>query len=256
MTKLELFKKLGEFNPLTHTTRWVNVQEFINEFATLYQKNGGLGRGWDRWYKIIKVKNDKTTIWTWEPSDTEKERILNSLDTYIKFKKIKFPIQGIPSAHFLIKICGQQNKNINRPIRKDIKNFYTKSPCVVCGNTSNLVCDHKNDLYNDPRVLDPRTQLFSDFQSLCNHCNLQKRQVSKETRRTGLRWGATNIPHMKHWGVDFTVGGCSYDPDDPYAMVGTYWYDPVQFHKDVLKIVFKRTNSTNQLSTQFSSSCP
>ena len=256
MTKLELFKKLGGFNPITHTTRWVNINEFVGEFSTLYQKNGGLGRGWDRWYKILKVKNDRTIVWTWEPTKEEEENILSNLDTYLKLKKIYFPVQGTPSAHLLIKICGQQNKNINRPIRKDIRNFYSKEPCSVCANISNLVCDHKNDLYNNPRVLDTKTQLFSDFQSLCNHCNLQKRQIAKITKRTGLRWKATNIPHMKHWGVDFTRGGEQYDPNDPDAMVGTYWYDPIQFHKDVLRIVFKRTNSTDQRSIQFSSSCP
>ena len=51
MTKLELFKSLGEFNPLTQTTRWVNVSEFVGDYISLHQKNGGLGRGWERMYK-------------------------------------------------------------------------------------------------------------------------------------------------------------------------------------------------------------
>jgi hypothetical protein len=31
------------------------------------------------------------------------------------------------------------------------------------------------------------------------------------------------------FGVDFLEGDESYDPADPHAMVGTYWYDPVAF---------------------------
>ena len=56
-------------------------------------------------------------------------------------------------------------------------------------------------------------------------------------QRGGKRWGATNIPSLKHWGIDFTQGGETYDPRDTDAMVGTYWYDPIQFHKDILILV-------------------
>lgn len=52
----------------------------------------------------------------------------------------------------------------------------------ICGSKSHLVTDHKNDLYNDIRVLNSKTQTVDDFQCLCNHCNLQKRQISKQTK--------------------------------------------------------------------------
>lgn len=63
----------------------------------------------------------------------------------------------------------------NRPIRKDIEKYHKQMGCVVCGSKSQLVTDHKNDVYNDPRVLDTNTQTKDDFQCLCTHCNLQKR---------------------------------------------------------------------------------
>lgn len=125
----------------------------------------------------------------------------------------------------------------SRPIRKDIDKYHKTVGCVVCGSKSQLVTDHKNDLYNDMRVLDVKTQTVDDFQCLCNHCNLQKRQVAKKTRETGKRYGATNIPQLAHFGVDFILGDSEYDKDDVDAMVGTYWYDPVAFMKHIVETI-------------------
>jgi hypothetical protein len=128
-----------------------------------------------------------------------------------------------------------ENLNLNnyRPIRKDIKNYYKKLPCCACGSTYDLVCDHKNDLYNDKRVLNINTQTFNDFQSLCIHCNLQKRQVLKKTKETNKRYKATNIPSLKIFGIDFIYGNEKFNYNDPNAMVGTYWYDPIEFMKKI-----------------------
>ena len=116
-----------------------------------------------------------------------------------------------------------------RPIRKDIHSFHKAMGCVVCGSHSDLVTDHKNDLYNDLRVLDLKTQTAGDFQCLCNHCNLQKRQVARQVIKTGKRIGATTIPSLSIWGVDFVEGDETFDDKDTNAMVGTYWYDPIEF---------------------------
>jgi 5-methylcytosine-specific restriction endonuclease McrA len=121
--------------------------------------------------------------------------------------------------------------NIKRSIRKNIKDYHYKKGCVVCGCFSNLVIDHKNDLYNDKRVLNTKTQKLSDFQCLCTHCNLQKRQVCKRTKKLGLRYGATNIESLKIFGIDFISGDETIDFNDNNALKGTYWYDPVEFMK-------------------------
>ena len=117
----------------------------------------------------------------------------------------------------------------NRPIKDEIRQALAHTPCVACGQTSDLVVDHKNDLYNDPRVLDRNTQTLDDFQSLCNSCNLKKRQVCRRTKETGRRYGATNIPSLAVFDIDFTSGDETFDPNDVDAMKGTYWYDPVEF---------------------------
>ena len=92
------------------------------------------------------------------------------------FNHINNGIVGI----FVISKIDINNKLINnRQIRRDIIEYYRKISCVICGSNTDLVCDHKNDLYNDMRVLNTKTQRLDDFQSLCNHCNLQKRQICK-----------------------------------------------------------------------------
>lgn len=126
------------------------------------------------------------------------------------------------------------NNHINRRcIRKDIKSYHYKTGCVCCGSKNDLVIDHKNDLYNDPRVLDKDTQTIDDFQCLCQHCNLQKRQVCKYTIQNKKRYGATNIAQLKIFGVDFIEGDETLDLNDTQALKGTYWYDPVAFMKHI-----------------------
>jgi 5-methylcytosine-specific restriction endonuclease McrA len=118
-----------------------------------------------------------------------------------------------------------------RPISTKIREYYKETPCVVCGSCSSLIIDHKNDLYNDLRVLSLETQTINDFQVLCIHCNLQKREVAKKTRETGIRYSAMNIPSISVFGVDFISGTETFDLKDINAMVGTYWYDPIEFIK-------------------------
>ena len=123
--------------------------------------------------------------------------------------------------------------NACRPIRNDIHEYHKKMGCVVCGSHSDLVTDHKNDLYNDPRVLNVKTQTIDDFQCLCNHCNLQKRQVSKKTKEIRKRIGATTIPSYAVFGIDFVEGDETFDEKDINCMVGTYWYDPIEFARKI-----------------------
>tara|TARA_B100000745_G_C20142843_1_gene391900 strand:+ start:1087 stop:1719 length:633 start_codon:yes stop_codon:yes gene_type:complete len=135
------------------------------------------------------------------------------------------------------------SENIHRrgPINQHIRNTLMRSregyipTCVVCGSHSELRCDHRNHLYNDPRVLNTQTQNINDFQVLCNHCNLQKRQTAVVERRTGIRYSAMNIPSIAVFGVDYIQGTETYNPEDINAMVGTYWYDPIEFIRQCME---------------------
>ena len=130
-----------------------------------------------------------------------------------------------------------EESNMKRPIREDIRTgvLQRDGSCVVCGSKNNLIIDHKNHLYNDERVLQVSTQVIDDFQVLCNHCNLQKRQTSVIERRDGVRYSAMNIPSLSVYGVDYLRGDGSFDINDVDTMVGTYWYDPVAFHRGIIE---------------------
>ncbi len=229
-TKFDLFKKLAEYNEKTGVSRIVCVDEFTGEYATLYQKNGGLSRSWDKTNKVIKVRTNGKIEYSWEVDD--KKEYESEISKYMIDNKFT---KGKGTSIKLLKLCGFFEANKSRPIRSDIIGYYKNRPCCVCGSKSDLVCDHKNDLYNNPRVLDIKTQKTSDFQSLCSHCNLLKRQICKKAKETGKRYGASNIPSLACYGIDFTAGDEKLDISNINAMIGTYWYDPVAFHKFVKK---------------------
>ena len=122
-------------------------------------------------------------------------------------------------------------------------------PCVSCGSTSNIVPDHKNDSYKDLRVLSKKTQRRDDFQPLCPHCNLQKRETTKKSKETGKRYRATNVPIIKAMfgDIDYTEGSETYDYDSDDPMKGTYWHDCVAFIEEGVRL--QRADEANQART-------
>jgi hypothetical protein len=64
---------------------------------------------------------------------------------------------------------------------------------------------------------------------------LQKRQVCIYTKKYKKRYGATNIPQLKIFGIDFIDGNESVDINDVNALKGTYWYDPIAFMEHIRK---------------------
>ena len=183
-------------------------------------------------FNVTNIYGSKTPPRTY--SDTDSDRNITDYADRIKdFKENCKIIKG--TIGFIIHSVKETGKT-SRPIRPDIKKHYSKYPCVVCGSKSSLVCDHKNDLYNDPRVLNTKTQKPEDFQSLCNSCNLRKRAVSIQSIKDGKRFGATNLEQFKPLGIDYTKGNETLNLDDPQALIGTYWYDPPAFMKEAMEM--------------------
>jgi hypothetical protein len=229
ISKIELFLKLSGFNKnKPDDFKIVDVSQFIGEFNDLKLGNGGSWCRRSAWvsYKVATMKINGNIIYLWDVLDKEKENIKKVFNTYPT---------GIGINIKYIGIFGLLNIKTSRPIRKDIKNYYKQISCCACGRNTDLICDHKNDLYNDPRVLNVKTQTREDFQSLCNQCNLLKRQVSKNTKKSNKRYEATNIPILKVFGIGFINGDETYNPDDVDAMKGTYWYDPIAFMEGIKK---------------------
>ena len=227
LSKWDLFKALGGYDPVTNHTRFVDTGEFVGDtYGSLKFGNGG---SWTRRdtcgnYRVATVNDTGKVRLMWTKDASEVARVER------EFRESGCAVKGKGAKLRYVRICGLNDaKARTPPIRDDIRKFYGEQPCVACGATQDLVCDHKNDLYNDEVVLCRTTQTQEHFQSLCNGCNLKKRGASVNTQATGRRYSAYNIPSLKPLGIEFITGGDTFDPSDVNAMVGSYWYDPVVF---------------------------
>ena len=163
-------------------TKILSINEIKENYKELYWGGNGIG---DRWvnkkfnYTVIYSKK-KIMLYSENDNDIIPDNILN-----------EFLLNNKGNGIIGIFVHSKRKNKQNRPINKNIHKLITNLSCVICG-TNNTICDHKNDLYNDNRVLNIKTQLISDFQPLCNHCNLQKRQVSKIENQTNKIYSAKN----------------------------------------------------------------
>jgi len=203
-------------------TKIISIDEIINS-KILYWGGNGVG---DRWCNKIfnySVIYSNKTIKTYSENDNE---ILPNINIIKSDKINKKNIIGI-FIH-----SKRLNKN-KRPIQLKIKRIINNMSCVVCGSNTDIVCDHKNDLYNDFRVLDINTQTINDFQPLCNHCNLVKRTICKKEIDNNKIYSAKNITRYNQYNIEFPWEKKNFDLQDPFCKVDTYWYDPVEFDKKI-----------------------
>lgn len=237
-TKLELFLKCANFDKKNGKSEVVTKEQFKDEYDILNHDNGG------SWNRKSKVGNLKFAVmdcngvikYRWDNVTEDEKKEVE--EKFTPFKKEKDKSNKL----YCFCIFGYiETKENGVPPRQDIKNYYKKKPCVVCGKETDIQVDHKNGLYNNPRVNNTKTQKREDFQSLCQNCNCQKRQAEKKSKEQGKRYGATNIPSFKIFGIDFIEGDETLDINDPNAMVGTYWYDPVNFNKRVKELIILKS---------------
>jgi hypothetical protein len=208
-------------NITNNFTKILSTNEIRNKYSSLYWGGNGVG---DRWCK--KIFN-YTVIYK------NKEPKLYSENDNIPTKLLEDFLNnnngsGIIGIFVHSKRINTQNRSIDKKIHKKIINL----SCIICG-TNDTICDHKNDLYNDERVLNIKTQLISDFQPLCNHCNLQKRQVSKDENKNKKIYSAKNIQRYKIYSFDFPWEKKIFDKNDINCKNETYWFDPIEFDKKI-----------------------
>ena len=203
-------------------TRIVATSEIKENYPSLYWGGNGIG---DRWankkfnYTVIYTK--KTRLYSENSEDVIPKELLDEF------------IQANGGAGIIgIFVHSKRLNNQRRPIGKQIHKEITRLSCVVCG-TNDTICDHKNDLYNDERVLNLQTQLIDDFQPLCNHCNLQKRQICRLEQNTERLYSAKNIQRYKIYDFEFPWEKKNYDTLDIHCKTGTFWYDPVKFDTNI-----------------------
>jgi len=213
LSKIENFIELSGFDekkPYEH--KIVSVDQFIGKYNNLKLGNGGSWCRNSAWkhHKVATMKKNGVINYLWE-TDNENEKSIVSKAFRV------YPVTKGNSIQYF-GIFGLKEQNKLRPIRSDIKDYWVKFPCVFCGLKENLVCDHKNDLYNDMRVLNTKTQTLDDFQPLCKHCNALKREAKKK------KFSAKELPMYSHYSIDF------YWEQNPEE---SFWYDPIKFRKRV-----------------------
>jgi len=145
-----------------------------------------------------------------------------------KYILVRFPPKGPIKAYQLKGFRTEQQ--VNKTIRKDIRDKVVSLPCVVTGvnpNGSNgrIECDHKNGRYDDPKVNEPETQTPEDFQPLHKNVNTIKREHCKRCELSGKRFDAKKLGFTISW----LSGGADYSKDAG-GCVGCYWHDVKLFH--------------------------
>lgn len=193
MTKTELFIKLAKPNEQGES-RWVNVGEFVGEYACLTFGNGA---SWARKESAFAQKY------------------------IIEFDKSITKGNGIDR----IRLAGFRDGDYSQHIRSDIKRAIKAQRCVVLG-TSDPEVDHKNGMKNEGRVMRNEEQRLEDFQPLSKAANDAKRQFCKECRRTGLRYDAKQLGYP----ISYYSGEAEHHNEEN-ACIGCYWYDPLEFKK-------------------------
>jgi hypothetical protein len=207
--------------------------ECLNKNGIKWGNNGVGDRLFPHHNYSVIYSNGKTKTYSENLDDfLDSSMVLSFKSSYQKIKN-----NGIIGV-FLHSL--KDNKTNNRPIHPDIKKKCKNGVCVVCGTRSGVLPDHKNDLYNDSRVLSIETQNEDDFQTLCTHCNLRKRQVAKQEKETRKIYSAKNIPQFQFYNFPFPWEHHYYDPTNPKCKEHSYWYDPIEFNRKLSIYVLLR----------------
>jgi len=131
-----------------------------------------------------------------------------------------------------------KNESSGRPIKKEIRNKLLQEfkNCRHCGNHKDLCIDHKNDMYNDKRVLNEKTQTIDNFQVLCNKCNKDlKHQANVKEKKEGKIHSVKDF-NLSTFAFDnfeypWEKGIRIYDENDVNCKMYSYWYDVDEFNR-------------------------
>ena len=234
MSKISRFRQLSNVNKQGFGQS-VGVHQFTGAYEDLRFSNGGSWSRFDgalgRQYRLVTYKPNGIIRCSWTVDEGDKNHLRDIFQGYVEQHHL--PTSG--NQILLLKLHGLQNLESGRPIAQRVREHFRDQACVVCGTRSQIEIDHKNGLYNDPRVLNVTTQQPSDFQPLCKHCNDVKREAIKKMRESGQRPSALEIPSLAPLGIAYTQGDSSFNLEDPNWALGTYWYDPVAFIQAVRK---------------------
>ena len=195
----------------------------------IFRSDAKLGKSFKffRFSRRLNYEQKKSNCWGLSDDDKEMLKEIHSTLTFPESGEPHY--KPGPNVVYYIQFFGLGESIIDEGIRTDIRKNICSKPCVSCGTTNEIQCDHKNDLKNDPRVMNRSTQTIDDFQPLCRHCNCVKRQVLARTKEENKRQSAPGFP------VAFTDGDETFNPEDPNWYVGTYWGDVADFKSKLVR---------------------
>jgi hypothetical protein len=206
-------------NKITGISIWIK-KETINKTDLKLGNNGNIRQNipWtSKYIWEIKRKNDKPR------------------GTPLEFRTIGF----------------SNNKLQKHPISLQIRNkkLSKYQNCLHCGNHKDLCIDHKNDMYNDLRVLDIETQHENDFQVLCNKCNKDlKHQAHEKEKKSRKLYNVKNLGlsifKNDKFNYPWEISLTNYDETNKNCKIYTYWYDIEEFHRkrDIFITITKPLN--------------
>lgn len=231
--------KQHQTNEEDEANEQTNKPRNIDKWASLTPEAKDHGKS--KWISIETIK--KAGI-KWTSNGNQRK------GKFLGIKKYKWESKRHKGKVIAIRTVGidlaieQAERNKNRPIAKNIRDYYKKHSCISCGKNKSMVIDHKNDLYNDQRVHNIKTQRLDDFQPLCNACNLTKSAVCVKTKKQNKRQAAP-FEYTSLGFPNFIEGDETFNPDG-LGMRGTYWYD-VKLYKEHCKnhIILQKSTSIN-----------
>ena len=119
----------------------------------------------------------------------------------------------------------RKTKEKSRHISKYIKQNLPKTSCVICGSNTDLIIDHCNDLYSEEYLT------LKDFQYLCLHCNLQKRNICKKEIQNNQIYSVKNIPQFSIYDFKIPWELKVFDKNDINCKKDLFWYNPMEFQR-------------------------
>ena len=216
-------------NRLSSNNTQVISSEELNKYPKISCSKNGTGDRWaNKKFNYTSIYGNKKANKTY--SENESDNKYN--ETIELFKK-----NNINNLTNIIGIFvhSERLNRITRPINKSIRAKIICKACVSCGSHNDIICDHKNDIYNNNRVLNVKTQLNSDFQPLCNRCNLIKRAIYIKEIKNNKLYSAKELEMYKVYPFEFPWEKKVFDITDISTKDDTYWYDPIEFQNKIYK---------------------
>lgn len=137
-----------------------------------------------------------------------------------------------------IRLDGFKDSSIERRINSRILKLIKNQRCRVLDvGGKNIECDHKDGRYNFDTYGNVNDQKLEDFQPLHHNVNTSKRTHCNECKNTNKRYDATKLGYSVGW----TAGGENYKG----TCQGCYWYDTLNFNKEISKNFTQTLNILN-----------